>query len=741
MFMVKAPNQKTVTTGGNTACWTAVPSLASQRTGWPFFLLAVMALGFLLFAAGCSFRQAASGDDPVEPRVAERNEGFETGYSLLGRFSVVNPEMAIYSLEISESGRQILFSSEALSVSLLDEEGGLLWEIDFDEAPCCAQLSSDGRVAVVGTEEGKIYYVLSGGRVLWEQYLEGFFCRLSLSPCGEYLAASLVEEEGEEKRHTLYLVDRWGRKLWEKETGPVKDFFFSPNGELYIQEIIEENRLESLSAFSVDSGERSSWEKTVSLAAFSDDGRYAAFLEEGAAGETEEGEGEEAGENKEKDLSFYRLEEGREPQFLWSRSLEVEASWLELTEDGHQVIAYSEFSGGFDNLFAFGRQGNFLWSTRIPGGALLTTSPAGDKIVAASWQEYSEDFSKVMVLDTSGSVLQQFEIATRIEKIALSGWGNILALGGSDGNIFVLDVGHLDPEQAAIIAEEEEKELQYNPVAFGEDDDCLHLTLYFYDEQARELVPVNRSIGRTSAVLQAAIDELVRGPSRITGLYRTIPKDSCVDVNLEDNLAYLDLPEGLNQLSGPSQLQGIVDSLVLTASQFSSVSGVRFKVEGEEASSLGEELMLEETYSPERPQNERPVLFAPHRSHATLFLLPVPVEDEENPLQTPAQFAELLLERAEGYFPKLPGLEEARVRRDEIVLEWDAHIKELYPEEGSPSDKAKAHLFSDMFLLTLSANFPPDRVIFLVEGEEWEPPKPYPSFDRTLQRPFYINPE
>ena len=52
--------------------------------------------------------------------------------------------------------------------------------------------------------------------------------------------------------------------------------------------------------------------------------------------------------------------------------------------------------------------------------------------MASSWQEYSDDFSKVLVFDNRGNILQKLEMASKIEKLALSGNGNILTLAGND---------------------------------------------------------------------------------------------------------------------------------------------------------------------------------------------------------------------------------------------------------------------------------------------------------------------
>ena len=146
--------------------------------------------------------------------------------------------------------------------------------------------------------------------------------------------------------------------------------------------------------------------------------------------------------------------------------------------------------------------------------------------MASSWQEYSDDFNKVLVFDSDGNILQKLEMATRIEKLALSGNGNILTLAGNDGNIFVMEITvHRFLTAEADVAEENETEKEiYHPVAFDLPVDTAYLELYFFDEKAAHLIPVNRGIIRNLLTMQTAINELVKGPRRLSNLSVPFPR-------------------------------------------------------------------------------------------------------------------------------------------------------------------------------------------------------------------------
>ena len=355
---------------------------------------------------------------PIEPLVA--GNGIQLGeLHLRGRFSVLNPEMKVFSLSLSDDGECILFSSEARLISKLDDAGNLLWEMVSPGLPISAALAADGSYAAVGTDQGEVYYVNDSGRIVWDKSFQGRIEHLIIDNASDRLLLSASEEE----HSTIYCLKRLsGDLLWEMETGPLQDLFFISGEEIYYLEkyLEQEEAVSSLKA--VLQGELV-WEMPALLARFSANGAYLVLIS-----------GNE--------LQYCTLGADGQPYLLWSSLVPDggEVSWLGLTENGRCLLAYNESAAENNNLRAYSQEGLLLWEQRIPGGALLDFSSSGERIVACSWQEYSEDFSKVIVLDSVGEIMQEVGMASRIEKITLSGDGTILVLAGNDGNLFILDI-------------------------------------------------------------------------------------------------------------------------------------------------------------------------------------------------------------------------------------------------------------------------------------------------------------
>ncbi len=682
-----------------------------------FLLLAFMLLG--AGTSGCEWGVSHSEEVPVEPTVA--GQGNDEDNILLGRFTVVNPEIVIYELAVSDSGEEILFSSDARAINMLDDQGRLLWEAFFDGNPVDAAITSLGDYVAVGTDEGKVIFFSGEGRKVWESSFPGEVSRIALSSGGEYLAVAAYDEE--EDRHTLYFFSKWGQLLWEKETALIEDLHLLPWGELYVVEEREEQKyLVALSEKEV------MWEEEVDRVSFSENGRYFAAYYEG-------------------ELYYYNIR-GDSPELLWSYSSEQEADWLGVTERGEHVIAYSTFAGGEDNLFFLDREGELLWKKRIPGGALVQHSKGGEKIVVSSWQEYSEDFSKVMVVDIEGDIVQEVEMASRIEKIALSDTGSILALAASDGNIFILGIS----APRAIQAEGEEVDVEngvmYRPIVQDIDREEQFVTLYFYDERGMQLIPVNRKVNDSENLLQSAVDELVKGPRRLSGLSRTIPKDISLETWQEDDLVYLDLPPELNRMAGSAQAGGMIDSLLLTVSEFSAVGGISFLVDGQPAQAFGtEELPLKKVFPPKHLAENEKKIYIPYFSGTRYYILPQ--EADNLPGRTgrndsAEEMVDAILSESRRFLPLVPELRSIRVTENEIILDWESCFEKLFPEDeeaNNPEEEALAKLLVDALLLTLAENFAPDELVFKVEGKQWSPPNEELVLQTKLQRPFYINPE
>lgn len=692
-------------------------------------LLSLFVLGFAfsLSITGCGPPEA-EGENPIEP-VVSGQEGSEGDLQLMGQFAVMNPEMEIYTLSLSERGREILFSSDTRSVKMLDNRGSLEWEFACEGNPISGALSSEGDYISIGTDMGKLYFLDNEGEELWEEKLQGKIKGLAMSYSGDYLSVSVEEqEEGEDppdkNANKVYFFDRWGAELWHIDTEPLRDMGILEEEYMYTLEGTgdEENEDNILKAYREGTA---LWQKEVNISSFSPGGDYLAAYKDGT-------------------LSFYQVKEGVPPNLLWEEEIEVGVDWLDVTENGEQVVAYSDFSGSGDNLFMFSEEGEKLWEKRIPSGSLIDISRSGDKIVASSWREYSDDVSKLLVLDSQGSTLQEVELASRIEKLSLSQEGNILALAGNEGDIFILGIPDMRFIRGGFVNvrdSEEQEKIDYRPVSFEPPDDKMYITLYFYDDQGIHLLPVNRSVEETTAPLQAAADELVKGPSRLSGLSRTIPKDIDIDVKIEEETAVIDLPAEVNRFSGSSQVVGIIDSLILTASQFTSVEEISLLVDGEAPSHFGTEgLLVDKNFSPRRPGQHGNLIYVPYRSNNQLYIFPREDIKLGKEIKTSEDMVMAVISEFRDILPLAPGLKEIDITGDKIKINFEQEFKKLFPKEPDQETLVYGQLFLDSLLLTLTENLGPDEVVIYAGEEAFEPPAKY-EFKNELERPYYINPE
>ncbi len=678
-----------------------------------YILLLFIPFIFMLAIPSCSPKlKTLSGEEPVEPLVTGKEALLGEPF-WRGRFSVLNPEMKIFTLSVSRGGENILFSSESRTISRLDDQGNLCWEITSEGLPICAALTEDGRFAGVGTDQGKVYFLDDAGQILWELSFEGKIEHLVFNKKGDQLLLSVLEEE----KNTLRCLNRLGSLLWEMETGLLIDLYPASGEEIFfLEEESPDNKV-----FKIAREGEPLWEKDAQLAAVSAGGDYFALFDGG-------------------ELQCYRLGKEGYPLQAWSAQpgSDKEISWLGLTGEGRYLLAYNAFAVGNNNLWAFNSDGFLLWEKKIPSGALLDFSFSGEKIVASSWQEYSEDVSKIIIMNNYGHVLQEIEMASRIEKNALSGDGNILVLAGGDGNLFILETttaGGLVKNSSSPEEGEQAKTI-YQPVTFGKQEGENFLTLYFFDEEALNLVPVNRRVKASPQGQQTAINELTKGPRSSSGLSRTIPKEVHIDVEEQGGILYVSLPAKLDKLCGSTQLQGLIDSLVLTLSQFPAVHGIQFLLDGQEVTALGGEGLLIDKIFPPRRFGQKPILYLPYRSDNRYYLLP---REAAGPMELIELVNEVLRE-SDSFLPVKPYLKEIRMQGKEVVLNWEASFAELFPPTGGAKERALAELFTDALLLTLGENFSFDRLVLQIEGDPWRPPEGY-HYCEKISHPFFINPE
>jgi germination protein M len=118
-------------------------------------------------------------------------------------------------------------------------------------------------------------------------------------------------------------------------------------------------------------------------------------------------------------------------------------------------------------------------------------------------------------------------------------------------------------------------------------EEAIPVTLYFKGSNLigshSYYVPVTRLVKKSDDMIFAAIQELIKGPEENTGLSSAIPPETQVlDVRQEGPEVIVNLSKEVEGYGGGiDSEQALVNSIVLTATQFSGVEKVSLLVEGE----------------------------------------------------------------------------------------------------------------------------------------------------------------
>lgn len=128
--------------------------------------------------------------------------------------------------------------------------------------------------------------------------------------------------------------------------------------------------------------------------------------------------------------------------------------------------------------------------------------------------------------------------------------------------------------------------------------DLVPVTLYFKGGSSggsfSYFVPVTRMIPKTDNQIKTALEELIKGPAEDTGLVSLLPKDTKVlDVIQNNGQVLVNFSKEIEGYGGGIDVeQSIVNSVVLTVSEFPEVETVSIQVEGK-AGALPEGTVLE----------------------------------------------------------------------------------------------------------------------------------------------------
>lgn len=116
--------------------------------------------------------------------------------------------------------------------------------------------------------------------------------------------------------------------------------------------------------------------------------------------------------------------------------------------------------------------------------------------------------------------------------------------------------------------------------------------VYFMDSATEKLVPVRRSVA-SPAVARGAMTELLAGPSAseaAAGLSTAVPDGTgLLGISIEDGIATVDLDGGYESRGGTLSMSMRIAQVVFTLTQFPTVDGVTFELDGVPVTSLGGE--------------------------------------------------------------------------------------------------------------------------------------------------------
>ncbi|GFP26470.1 hypothetical protein HKBW3S25_01964, partial [Candidatus Hakubella thermalkaliphila] len=98
------------------------------------------------------------------------------------------------------------------------------------------------------------------------------------------------------------------------------------------------------------------------------------------------------------------------------------------------VLATDEATLNQDLLY-FDSDGNKLWNKRLPNGSDVLLSADGLRIIVASWHQYRDDVTQVVIYNQLGQQINLLDVTGRVQKMALADRGDTLVLGLEEGSI------------------------------------------------------------------------------------------------------------------------------------------------------------------------------------------------------------------------------------------------------------------------------------------------------------------
>ncbi|MDY6827217.1 MAG: GerMN domain-containing protein [Bacillota bacterium] len=676
----------------------------------PFYYIIILTSLFILAGLAVYTIQMLPGTETSETTIEPQGENQgEALYDLW--FSSVK----VYDLSVDHALNRILFSADNNTISLLDRDRKLLWDETFSTAPSQAKLSSCGSYAVVGTAGGRIHFTSTDQSYSWDN--EGDPVEhIALSPTASWIAAA--RSEPAYNNHHIDLFNRDGELIWTVETGPIVNLFLSSE---YLEQAnvfytYLEQEEPAIAAVNMDGSEL--WHyQGQSLAAVSKDGNHLAAV---------------AGN---KLIVYDSL-----GYTLWENELPFEPEAVVFNPQNYnRLLVYGKREGVGENLYYFDLAEDLLWMKRIPDGSLIAFTVGGQHIVTASWQHYREDYTQMILMGQDGNEINSWEVAMRVNKLTISGHPYLVVVCGEDGYIDLIDLRPLLNNNGG---EGTATAPVYNPVRTAPRNGESRVTLYFIDENTN-LVPVSRSVGTTDNPYQTALDELIRGPSRGSALYRTIPGKNIDIETLFDPASgrlTLDMAPELAQMSGLAQSTAALDSILYTIGAFPEIKEVYLTMDSQALAVFGEGITLNQPLEPKRRQSP---VYIPVTSGNRYYLINGEGASEDGSSPALASLVEQSLQacRSLSFVSSDLILNDLEVSPEKVQIDVNSALQDLFPAGNGEQQRLRVTLVLDALFMTVFANTDTQRVEITVSGERWIPPAGYPSLTRFYGQPFFVNPE
>ncbi|ADL08518.1 GerMN domain-containing protein [Thermosediminibacter oceani] len=142
------------------------------------------------------------------------------------------------------------------------------------------------------------------------------------------------------------------------------------------------------------------------------------------------------------------------------------------------------------------------------------------------------------------------------------------------------------PNGTILKDELQREKINLEPGAAAEGNNMVPVMLYFRgsssDGNFTYYVPVTRMVKKSDNLMKTALEELIKGPVQGMGLSSVIPADTKVlDVSLKENEAIVNFSKEIEGYGGGVDTeQALVNTVVLTLSEFPGVEKVTIQVEG-----------------------------------------------------------------------------------------------------------------------------------------------------------------